>query len=493
MSSVFDKASPRMLNLLAASLLMATALTTTSLIVPVRQVHAESQAAIDPTRGFADLVDRVMPAVVSVEVKYANVTDTQMQGDAGPQAMPDLPEDSPFRDFFKQFPQFRNDQPGGGQQHPNGGMALGSGFIISADGYAVTNNHVVQDADEVTVKMKDGTEYTAKVIGTDPKTDLALIKINSDKTFQFVKFSGKEPRVGDWVMAVGNPFGLGGSVTTGIISARGRDIGSGPYDDFLQIDASINKGNSGGPAFNLDGDVVGINTAIFSPSGGSVGIGFAVPASTAENVITSLRENGTVTRGWLGVQIQPVTADIAESLGVDGGKGAIVADVTEDSPALKAGFKIGDVILKVDGKDVADARDLAKKVAQIAPGKSVPVTIVRDGKSMDLSVKIGTMPGDQKMASATHGGGTSNLEGFGLKIAPADDGAGVKITEVDPNGPAAEKGLKPGDVILEVAGQEVHGPADVKDALKAAGKKRVLMLVRSGDTQRFIALPVGNG
>ena len=357
----------------------------------------------------------------------------------------------------------------------------------------MTNNHVVQDADEVTVKMKDGTEYTAKVIGTDPKTDLALIKINSDKTFQFVKFSGKEPRVGDWVMAVGNPFGLGGSVTTGIISARGRDIGSGPYDDFLQIDASINKGNSGGPAFNLDGDVVGINTAIFSPSGGSVGIGFAVPASTAENVITSLRENGTVTRGWLGVQIQPVTADIAESLGVDGGKGAIVADVTEDSPALKAGFKIGDVILKVDGKDVADARDLAKKVAQIAPGKSIPVTIVRDGKTMDLAVKIGTMPGEQKMASVVQGGGASNLEGFGLKIAPADDGAGVKVTDVDPNGPAAEKGLKPGDVILEVAGQEVHGPADVKDALKAAGKKRVLMLVRSGDTQRFIALPVGNG
>ena len=492
MTQLFTKASPKVLNALAAGLLMATAMTTTAVLLPVAPVHAEAAAAIDPSHGFADLVDRVMPSVISVEVKYANVADTQASGDSQSGA-PDLPDDSPFRDFFKQFPQFRNGAPDGGDSHPNGGMALGSGFIISADGYAVTNNHVVQDAEEVSVKTRDGTEYRAKVIGTDPKTDLALIKIDSKKTFDFVKFAEKEPRVGDWVMAVGNPFGLGGTVTTGIISARGRDIGSGPYDDFLQIDASINKGNSGGPAFNLDGDVVGVNTAIYSPSGGSVGIGFAIPASTSENVVQSLKDNGVVTRGWLGVQIQPVTADIADGLGIDGGKGAIVADVTEDSPALKAGFRTGDVILKFNGKDVSDARDLAKKVAQVAPGKSVPVDIVRGGKAMTLDVAIGKMPGDNKVASASGKGGGSSLEGLGLKLAPADDGAGVKITGVDPSGTAADSGLKPGDVILEVAGQEVHSPADIRDVLKSSGKKRVLMLVRSGDSQRFLALPVGKG
>jgi len=491
MPQMFAKTRPRVLSALAAGLLLATALTATSMVAPVATVHAETQAAIDPTKGFADLVDRVMPAVVSVEVKFSNVADSGDQPDLG-----GTPEDGPFGDFFKQFPQFRGMKPFQ-QPQPRGGMAQGSGFVISADGYAVTNNHVVQDADQVSVKMKDGTEYQAKVIGTDPKTDLALIKIDSDKPFQFVKFSEVEPRVGDWVMAVGNPFGLGGTVTTGIISARGRDIGSGPYDDFLQIDASINRGNSGGPAFNMEGDVIGINTAIFSPSGGSVGIGFAIPASTAETVIDALKTNGAVTRGWLGVQIQPVTADIAESLGLATAKGAIVSDVTEESPALAAGLKAGDTILKVDGKEVADARDLAKKVAQIAPGKSVPLTVVRDGKTMDIAVKIGAMPNDPKMASAgggTGGGANTSLASLGIKVAPAADGAGVQVLDVDPSSPAAERGLKAGDVIIEVAGQEVHGPSDVKDALRSAdSKKRVLMLVKSGDGQRFIAIPVGKG
>jgi serine protease Do len=372
-------------------------------------------------------------------------------------------------------------------------MAQGSGFIISADGYAVTNNHVVQNADEVSVRLKDGTELKAEVIGTDPKTDLALIKIKSDKPLATVKFSEEEPRVGDWVMAVGNPFGLGGSVTTGIISARGRDIGSGPYDDFLQIDAAINRGNSGGPAFNLEGEVIGINTAIFSPSGGSVGIGFAIPASTAESIIESLKENGAVTRGWLGVQIQPVTEDIAESLGLTEAKGAIVADVTEGSPAREAGLKAGDTILKVDGEDVADSRDLARKVAKIKPEQSVSVTLVRDGKTMEVPVKIGTMPGDPKMAAKPSGNSSSSLATLGIKVAPAEDGAGVKITAVEPGSAAESRGLKPGDIILEVAGTEVHGPADIRDALKASGKKRVLMLVRSGDNQRFIALPASQG
>jgi serine protease Do len=486
MSVRYEKSNTRMLNLLAAGLLMATALTTVAVVTPITPVRAEVHAAIDPSHGFADLVDQVMPSVISVQVKYANVaagTDGNMP------AIPDLPPDSPFRDFFKQF---QNGNPGASpQQH--GGMALGSGFIISSDGYAVTNNHVVKDAAEVSVKTQDGTEYQAKVIGTDPKTDLALIKIKSDKTFSFVRFASAEPRVGDWVMAVGNPFGLSNTVTTGIISARGRDIGAGPYDNFLQIDASINHGNSGGPAFNLDGEVVGVNTAIFSPSGGSVGIGFAIPASTAQSVIESLKTNGSVTRGWLGVQIQPVTPDIAESMGLKSDKGAIVADVTQESPALAAGLKIGDTIVKVDGKDIADARDLAMQVAQIAPGKSVPVTIVRNGKTMDVAVKIGTMPSEPKLASAGGTQAAPSLSSLGIDIAPAQDGAGVLVTAVDPNGPAADQGLKQGDVILEVAGKEVHAPADVRDAIKASGKKRVLMLVRSGDGQRFLSLPTSQG
>jgi serine protease Do len=485
MSASFKITRKTVFGLLAAGLLSATALTTSMVVAPPVEVRAESQVAIDPTKGFADLVDRVMPAVISVEVKYANVADSQ--GEAAPRQQQ-------FEEFFKQFPQFRNQLPPGMENpHPHGGSALGSGFVISADGYAVTNNHVVQDADEVTVRIQGGGEMKAQVIGTDPKTDLALIKIKSDKPFQFVKFAEKEARVGDWVMAVGNPFGLSSTVTTGIVSARGRDIGSGPYDDFLQIDASINRGNSGGPAFNLNGEVIGVNTAIFSPSGGSVGIGFAIPASITQDVVDSLKSSGSVTRGWLGVQIQPVTADIAESLGLAEAKGAIVSDVTDNSPALAAGFKPGDTILKADGVDISDARDLAKKVARIAPGKSVNVDIVRDGKPMTVAVKIGVMPTDARMASRADKPDSADLSSLGLKLGPAEDGAGVKIVEVEPNSTADQQGLKPGDIILEVAGTTVNGPSEVKQALKEAGKSRVLMLVRSGENQRFLALPLAKG
>ncbi|MGQ0486020.1 MAG: Do family serine endopeptidase [Hyphomicrobiales bacterium] len=488
---IAPRKTSRMLGLFAAGLFAATALSAAMVVVPTAPVYAEAQAAIDPTRGFADLVDRVMPAVVSVQVKFSNAASPDMEGRDQPN-LRDFPEDSPFRDFFKQFPQFRDGQPFDMPQRRDG-AAQGSGFIISADGYAVTNNHVVRNAQEVSVKLKDGEEFQAEVIGTDPKTDLALIKIKSDKTFQFVQFSQTEPRVGDWVMAVGNPFGLGGTVTTGIISARGRDIGSGPYDDFLQIDASINHGNSGGPAFNLEGEVIGINTAIFSPSGGSVGIGFAIPASTAQDVIASLKENGAVTRGWLGVQIQPVTEDIAEGLGLSEAKGAVVSGVTEDSPALQAGLKAGDTIVKLDGREVTDARDLARKVARIAPGKAVPVTIVRDGKTVELAVKIGVMPDDPKMAGTKSTDEKTSLTALGIELAPAPDGAGVQITGVTPGSPAADRGLKAGDVILEVAGREVNEPGDVKDALQDGARKRVLMLVRSGDSQRFVALPMDRG
>lgn len=485
MSASFIITRKTVMGLLAAGLLSATALTTSLVISPPVQVRAESQAAIDPTKGFADLVDRVMPAVISVEVKFSDVADTE--GDAAP-AQPD------FKDFFNQFPQFRGQLPPGmEEQRPHGGVALGSGFLISADGYAVTNNHVVQGADEVTVKIQGGQELKAQVIGTDPKTDLALIKVKSDKPFKFVKFASKEARVGDWVMAVGNPFGLSSTVTTGIVSARGRDIGSGPYDDFLQIDASINKGNSGGPAFNLEGDVIGVNTAIFSPSGGSVGIGFAIPASITQDVVASLKDTGKVTRGWLGVQIQPVTDEIAESLGLAEAKGAIVSDVTEKSPALAAGFKPGDTILKADGEDISDARDLAKKVARIAPGKSINIDIIRNGKPMTVAVKIGTMPADVHMASKAEKVEPTNLDALGLKLGPAEDGAGVQIVEVTPDSVADQQGLKPGDVILEIAGVEVNGPSEVKQALKETGKSRVLMLVRSGESQHFLALPLAKG
>jgi serine protease Do len=485
----------RVLGLMAFGLLATTALTANFMITPSQPVHAETNQQVAPQAGFADLAARVMPAVISVEVKFGNVADNddENMGPGPGQDMPNLPQDSPFRDFFNQFPQFRDQLPQF-PRPPRGGMAQGSGFVISADGYAVTNNHVVGKADKVSVTFSDGQKYDAKVIGSDPKTDLALIKIEGGKSFSYVKFSDKEPRIGDWVMAVGNPFGLGGTVTSGIISARGRDIGSGPYDDFLQIDASINKGNSGGPAFNLDGEVVGINTAIYSPSGGSVGIGFAIPAATGKEVIESLRTNGVVTRGWLGVQIQPVTDEIAEGLGLKEKKGALVADVTENSPALAAGIKTGDTIVKVGEEEVSDPRDLAKKVARFQPGKSVDVTIIRDGETMTLPVALGKMPGDQQASTNKPAAPErSSLADLGVRLAPAEDGAGVQVIDVKPGSAAEERGIRPGDVILEVAGREVHEPADVKSALTSAKGKRIVMLIRSGDNQRFVALPGGEG
>jgi serine protease Do len=473
------------LGLFTAGLLGATVLTTTLVALPAQAVYAEAIANFNPTQSLAPLVDKVMPAVVSVEVKISNASAVSDSGDKNPNDIP--PQ---LKDFFDQFPQFKGMRP----QAPEGGggIALGSGFVLSSDGYVVTNNHVVKDADTVSVTFQNGDKFDATVVGTDPKTDLALLKIKSEKSFPHVNFSKTEAKVGDWVMAVGNPFGLGGTVTSGIVSARGRDIGSGPYDDFLQIDASINKGNSGGPTFNLEGDVVGINTAIYSPSGGSVGIGFAIPASTAENVIESLKQNHKVTRGWLGVKIQPVTADIAESMGLENAKGALISDLTTGSPALKAGLKSGDTILKVDGAEVSDARSLAKIIAQLPPGKKVDLAIIRGGKSQTVSVTLATMPNEPQTASAETQivPSTSSLEKYGLNVAPADDGAGVKVTNVDPNSSAAEKGLKAGDVILEVAGTEVNDASAVSAALKNATGSKILMLVRGPDGQHFVALPI---
>jgi serine protease Do len=445
---------------------------------------------------FADVVDKVRPAVVSVRVKSVAKNDDATAED-GEFPFFDIPEGSPMEKFFKQF---RGDPrgPGGpGFEFRRGNrpsMSLGSGFFISEDGYVVTNDHVVKEGQTMTVILDDGTEYNAKVIGVDEKTDLALLKVDADRKFTYVKFAEDNVRVGDWVVAVGNPFGLGGTVTAGIISANGRQIGAGPYDDFIQIDAAVNRGNSGGPAFNFRGEVIGINTAIFSPSGGNVGIAFAIPAHMAERVIDSLKEHGSVTRGWLGVQIQPVNQDIADSLRLSSDSGALVTESQSGSPAEKAGIKTGDTILAVDGKDVKGPRELALTIADMAPGTTVKVTYWRDGKKADADVTLGKLP-DQQMASAEEPSqpqaAPSALEDFGMSIAPADDSSGVVITDVDPNGQAAERGLQPGDVILSVGDATVKDPAAVEKKMadaKAGGLKAVLLRVQSGDQTRFVAL-----
>src|SRR5665213_3124208 len=347
--------------------------------------------------GFGDLVAKVKPAVISVRVKIDG--DAENNGVTRENERMDSDQSgSPFDQFSKEFGSRR--QNGMPQRHQVI-TGEGSGFFISADGYAVTNNHVVDHAQSVQVTTDDGTVYTAKVIGTDKKTDLALIKVDGKKDFSYVKFADTQPRVGDWVVAVGNPFGLGGTVTAGIVSARGRDIGAGPYDDFIQIDAPVNKGNSGGPTFDVDGHVIGVNTAIFSPSGGSVGIAFAIPAQTVASVVTQLREYGAVTRGWIGVKVQPVTSDIADSLGLKSAKGALVAEPQADGPAAKAGIKAGDVIVEVNGVAVDDARDLARKVGAIAPGAKVNLKVMRKGSERAFAFALGTLP-RERVAEATN-------------------------------------------------------------------------------------------
>jgi serine protease Do len=367
----------------------------------------------------------------------------------------------------------------------------------------VTNNHVVDKAESVQVTADDGKTHTAKVIGTDPRTDLALIKVEGGP-FPYVKLSDKSPRIGDWVLAVGNPFGLGGTVTAGIVSARGRDIGASAYDDFIQIDAPVNKGNSGGPTFDTEGNVIGVNTAIFSPSGGSVGIAFAIPADTVSSVISQLKEHGSVTRGWIGVQIQPVTQDIADSLGLKKAEGALVAEPQKDSPAVKAGIEAGDVITAVDGKPVKDARDLAKKIGALPPKASVKLAVLHKGSEKTVTLTLGEMPAVKEAraeANVPSDSGAVDLAKLGLTLAPAarvagSGSEGVVVTGVDSSGVAAERGFSTGDVILEVAGKSVSTPADVREVVASArteGKRSVLVRVKKGDNTRFVALPVGNG
>jgi serine protease Do len=460
--------------------------------------YAQTQNVQRPV-GFADIVEKVKPAVISVRVKM----------NAGPRVMSfNNNENSPFQPgspmerFFRRFglPDTPNDQRAPGGRNTVTGQ--GSGFFISPDGYAVTNNHVVDKADMVEVTTDEGKTYTAKVIGTDPRTDVALIKVDGRTDFPHVNFSTQTPRIGDWVLAVGNPFGLGGTVTAGIVSARGRDIGAGPYDDFIQIDAPVNKGNSGGPTFDVDGNVIGVNTAIFSPSGGSVGIAFAIPAETVKSVVTQLKDKGSVRRGWIGVQIQPVTEDIAETLGMKTPQGALVAEPQADGPAAKIGILAGDVITAVNGTPVKDARDLARQIGAMIPGASIKLTVMRKGEERSFTLNLGELP-NQREANATPDS-RSRPEGttvprLGLTLAPAGQVAGsgnegVVVTNVEPNGVAAEHGMKTGDVILEVAGKKVGSPADIRNLVGEAqkdGKRTVLMRVKSGDATKFVAMRIG--
>lgn len=471
------------------------------------QVNNEVSKVEKPV-GFADIVERVKPSVISVKV---NINEKVAKDDSG-NGNDDSPfqPGSPMERFFRRFGG-PDGLPPGMRGMPKGRGVVtgqGSGFFISADGYAVTNNHVVDGADKVEVTTDDGKIFKAKVIGTDARTDLALIKVEGGSNFPFAKLSDGKPRIGDWVLAVGNPFGLGGTVTAGIVSARGRDIGNGPYDDFIQIDAPVNKGNSGGPAFDTSGEVMGVNTAIYSPSGGSVGIAFSIPASTVKSVIAQLKDKGSVSRGWIGVQIQPVTPDIADSLGLKKAEGALVAEPQANGPAAKAGIESGDVITKVNGEAVKDARELARTIGGFAPGSAVKLDVVHKGQDKTVNLTLGQLPNtveakadtddNSDKGSATRG---TDVPKLGLTVAPANSVAGagkdgVVVTEVDPNSAAADRGFKEGDVILEVAGKSVASAGDVRDAVNAArtdNKNSVLMRIKSGGSSRFVAVPLAKG
>ncbi|MBL4784901.1 MAG: Do family serine endopeptidase [Cohaesibacteraceae bacterium] len=461
-------------------------------------VHVNAQTPA----GFADVVVEVKPAVVSIRVKTEIQTTQGLNDFGGRPEFRDLPKDHPFNRFFKRFDRRgeRNDQ-----QRPRPkrrfGVSQGSGFFISADGFIVTNNHVIDKGTEFTITMHDGVEVEAILIGKDARSDLALLKAKTGGDYTYVKFSEVEPRVGDWVVAVGNPFGLGGSVTAGIISARGREIGASLYDDFLQIDAPVNKGNSGGPAFNVNGEVVGVNTAIFSPSGGNVGIAFAIPASTASQIINDLIDDGLVSRGWLGVSLQPITDEIADGLGLDETFGSLVREPQPDSPAAKAGIKSGDAIIEVNGEKIKDSRDLARRIGNMKPGSEVNITVWRDGKKVDVVIKLGTFPTSSSSETKQNEPGKSApaikkmMQDFGIELERNPDGDGVLISFVERGSLAAEKGLKAGDIITSIGGKTIRSPKDFGKGIRAARKsdrkrKSVLLRVQTEQGPRFVALPL---
>lgn len=446
---------------------------------------------------FANLVEKVRPAVVSIHVKNGSQREPRSMF----RGLPDLPDDHPLNEFFKRFRKDFNDRNERPNRPSRPSLAQGSGFIISADGFVVTNNHVIDKADEISVTLENGDKLDAKLIGTDFRTDLALLKISTQREFPFVKFAGKPARVGDWVLAVGNPFGLGGTVTAGIVSAGKRDIGSGPYD-YIQIDAAVNRGNSGGPAFNLNGEVIGVNTAIFSPSGGNVGIAFAVPSAIAQDVVQELQRSGTVSRGWLGVTIQNVSEDIAESLGLNKPQGALVTKINKGGPAANSDMKVGDAIISVNESEIKDSRDLARQIASLDPKSTARITVFRDGREQDINVRLGRFPSSQKLARLEQGDTFGEeMEDLGMSLAPASSqsGAGeegVVITDIDPGSLASEKGLKKGDVILKISNREVANSDDVNKLVREArrkGKQNVLLYIRTNGQPRFVTLPLKKG
>ena len=467
-------------------------------ILPVAEINAP---AVTNAPNFADLVEAVKPAVVSIVVEggQRGGRDMQRGGRQFNFQFPDLPDDHPFRDFFEQFgDQFGNNEPGAPPQQQRRFMAAGSGFAISADGYIVTNNHVVDNADKVTVVFEDGEEMTATVVGTDAKTDLAVVKVDDVTDLPFVRLSANEVRVGEWVVAVGNPFGLGGTVTAGIVSARGRDIAGSAYGDFLQIDAAVNTGNSGGPAFDLNGEVVGVNTAIFSPNGGNVGIAFAIPASVVKQVTDQLISSGVVTRGFLGVGIQNVSRDIAESVGLATAAGALVTEPTPEGPAAAAGVQSGDVITEVDGERIDDALDLSRTIAGKNPDTAVELTIWRDGAEQTISVTLGTLD-ESTPAEAVPQTPPADIPeqpaatSVGLTLVPNAEGEGLLIQDIDADSTAAEKGFAVGDAILEVNNTVVSSVEDFENALQAvrdAGRGTALVKAQRDGNTRFIGLPL---
>ena len=479
---------------------------TTLFAIALCALGASKGVARGAPDSFADLADRLLPSVVNI-----STTQVQKKDQKGGPQVPRFPEGSPFQDFFKEF--FDRHQRDTPQRRT---MSLGSGFIIDASGYIVTNNHVIAEADQITVTLHDDTKLEAKLIGRDPKTDLALLKVKPKTKLPAVPFGDSDgTRVGDWVVAIGNPFGLGGTVTAGIVSARQRDINSGPYDDFIQTDASINRGNSGGPMFNLAGEVIGINTAIFSPSGGSVGIGFAIPANLAQPIIQQLQKYGKARRGWLGVRIQTVTDEIAQSLGLDFATGALVASLTKGGPAEKHKIRVGDVILKFDGKTVGEMRRLPRIVAETLIGKAVQVEVWRQGKRVSLPVTLGEFPEDNaKFAASTPGAAPENaplleLNELGMtlsKLTPElreqfkldENTAGVVITKIEPAGPAAEKRIPAGAIIRKIGPDQeiVKTPDQVKQKVAQARKDKldtILVLIEAGGAQRFVALTIAKG
>jgi serine protease Do len=534
-----------MTGVVIGAIIAAFAITSTNIASFVTSAKAQivtNQPA--STLSFADIVDKVKPAVVSVRTK-SEAPQTMSDDESG-----DIPPN--MERFFRRF---------FGDQAPNRiprnrrTQGQGSGFFITADGFVVTNNHVIDKATTVEIQTDDGKTYVAKVIGTDPRTDLALLKVDGRADFPWVRLAPTAPRIGDWVLAVGNPFGLGGTVTAGIVSARGRDIGAGTYDDFIQIDAAVNRGNSGGPTFNLAGEVIGVNTAIVSPTGGNIGIAFAIPSETVQTVVAALRQNGTVTRGYLGVQIQPVTAEIQESLNLKTQEGALVGEVQPGLPADQAGIKSGDIIVDVDGTQIKTVRELQRKIAAFRPDQTVKIKVIRGGKEQTIEVKLAKLPdqaandprqqqrtprrdddrgtendrGDRmdrggemrkdkkdrkerqsrqdrqdrsdRMDRDDRTSRETNLSQLGISVAPASEVAGagqqgIVVTEVDQNGPAGERGLRTGDVIVEVGGKDVSGTRDLNEAIAKArseGKSVILLRVKSQAGTRYVTLPVGKG